>query len=82
MNNLYLRAAKQLYDGIPYACWGIHAAGGDEIDMRRFCARFNTHNLGPAFFNYNSDGSKNPDAKQCRVLALLFLHWITNEADL
>ncbi len=90
MNNVYLKAAEiAAADRSQFACWAIVTASGGPFSIffhipesLAFCDMFQPKHSGCIFFRYedgNHDVLPEEEQQQRRVLALLFMHWITNE---
>ena len=84
MNNVYLKAAKRLDDeGEGFACCAIDKEAGDEgfsLARAAFVKLFQPEGeavdpfaLGHPFWEI--------DEREPRILALLFMHWITQGGD-
>ncbi len=84
MKNIYFEAARKIAEGeVEFACHAIQAEeefAGHAINTQEARDRFNAvfdPGMGQSsYFSIGAQGFKNPEAMNCRVLALLLMHWM------
>ena len=86
MKDVYLRAAARIdANDNTFSCVAIDIAVTDirfypptTLESKAYCALFSKRNRDTTRGRWGDEwGDTNEERKQCRVLALLFMHWIT-----